>query len=72
MKTTCIPKKTKLVPTYPKLMQGESGVVVLFTKANTGVVVSSTHLSYKVGHFSSDWYTSGFKDYTGKVTLENS
>jgi hypothetical protein len=71
MKTTLTPKADILTPPYPKLMQGETGVVVLFTGKGCGFVLVGADI-YKVGHFSSDWYTSGFKEYTGKVTLENS
>jgi hypothetical protein len=71
MKITLNPKSDILTSPYPKLMQGETGVVVLFSSKGTGFVVSTPN-TYKVGYYSAEWYSAGFKDYTGKVTLENS
>jgi len=61
--------------TYPALKMFKSDhveVVVLFTEASKGVVVSSTNKSYyRVGEYSTDWVESKFSLYLGKVTLDN-
>lgn len=56
---------------YPKLMEcSDTGVVVLFTQAGCGTVVSHSFY-WGLGHFMDIWATSSFVDYNGKITLEN-
>ena len=57
---------------FPKLMKGSTGVVVLFHKPTSGVVVGESGSSYCVGHYSNTWGPDSFSDYDDAITLENS
>jgi hypothetical protein len=70
MKSTISKNNSDLLP-YPKLMEGTSGVIVLFWGTKKGVTVNSNAF-YSIGHFSYNWDMFCFKEYTGKVTMENS
>lgn len=70
--------KSKVVPNeansidFPKLMREAGGVVVLFSRQHSGVVVLDGKGNYGVGHFSGTWTMSAFSDYDNAITLENS
>jgi hypothetical protein len=69
VKTIVLAEKNRLKP-YPKLMQADSGLVVLFENPCCGmVVVAST--KYRVGHYSAGWASSSFIDFNNPITLEN-
>jgi hypothetical protein len=74
MKSTIKNHKTK--PTkikYPWLGQGkyDSGLVVFFLRAGSGVVVGSANASWNLGDDSNDWAMDAFEQFEGKITLEN-
>ena len=52
--------------TYPCLMKGRFGVIVLFTGYDCGVCLDNGNV-----HYSEDWDTEGFKPLEGSVTLSN-
>ncbi len=71
--------KTQEKP-FPKLMvlkQGLSddyknkGMVVLFTKNNTGTVIANPE-NYNIGEWQQCWSIELFTDYNEQVTLQNS
>ena len=58
---------------FPKLMESvNSSTVVLFTSPSYGTVVNSgTEGLYELGYISTNWEMSEFKDYEGRIILEN-
>jgi hypothetical protein len=46
-------------------------LIVLFYKKDCGIAVYSVKSHWPLGHYSEEWDMSEFKDYDGKVTLEN-
>jgi len=62
---------------YPLLKIDNEGLIILFTKEESGVVIRKetkpqpdTYQRY-VGEFSDSWNESLFEIFTGKITLEN-
>ena len=57
---------------FPKLMISERGDLVLFSKSEVGVVVGSlSEGGDKTGYYCDAWFMPTFKDFKGRVILEN-
>ena len=57
---------------YPCLMVGSYGLIVLFLKAEFGMVLQKgTHRHYESFEYRTDWNMDVFKPYTGSLTLSN-
>jgi hypothetical protein len=59
---------------YPKLMKykyGKDSFIVLFRDHGCGIVVNSSHPTYKVGDYDVDWIMEHFKDHDEEITLKN-
>ena len=56
---------------YPKLMQSDNGLMVLFTESSEGFVLYDGGSDYCIGYHSSTWHDDGFKDFDGTVELNN-
>lgn len=54
---------------YPKIMIATDGDVVLFHSPFRGVIISSPK-NHDVGYHSEDWCMESFKDFIGRVTIE--
>jgi len=65
-------KKPAFVKTYPYIGKSAStGLIVLFTGENTGMVVGNTG-QYELGHYDRNgWPEYNFFPFDGKVVLEN-
>ena len=60
-------------PSFPKLMIGTSGLIVLFHGYQTGTVVGeSVNADRKAGYYSDSWAMDQFEDFDGEVALSNS
>ena len=57
--------------TYPCLMVGELGGVVLFTSFEVGTLITKSSGTDVLGEHSEDWNMANFTHYTGTVTLSN-
>lgn len=57
--------------TYPCLMVGPKGSVVLFTELDVGSVVCAADGDISIGTHLNAWDTPRFTPYTGTVTLSN-
>lgn len=57
-------------PEYPKIMDGGRGVLVLFDKQKSGVVLRGDG-EYKIGYYSCMWEMKEFKPFNGTITLSN-
>ena len=55
---------------YPCLMQRADGLVVLFVKEDSGVVVAQNDI-YSLGHYSEVWAIGTFTLFKGKLVLSN-
>lgn len=70
MKTT-IKRSPKLILSYPRLMANDVNVV-LFSKKETGVVLSAGPGSqYPVGYTSNMWREEDFEDFKDELILSN-
>lgn len=58
-------------PEYPCLKKGSTGVVVLFTEPNKGLVLKSGSTTYKVGNYSDDWNEHSFTLYPNIILISN-
>ena len=56
---------------FPKLMIGARGVIVLMIKHGVGVVVCRNGSPHTVGEYADNWSMNTFEDYTGSVTITN-
>lgn len=56
-------------PKWPRLMQGEGGMIVLFTAPCCGTVIR--HPYHEAGEYLSEWPMPNFAPFTGSVTLSN-
>lgn len=57
---------------YPKLMATpHKNLIVWFTDGHTGTVLISDALARQPGHQYKNFHSTSFKDYPGKVVLEN-
>jgi hypothetical protein len=64
------PRKT--IINYPCLMIRErDGVVVLFTKLNTGTCVFTSNTSEVLGYHSTNWFMCEFVSLDGELVLSN-
>lgn len=71
--TECKSRKPPTAPQYPRLMECttlEGHFIVLFSRPNQGVVVSSQNPCHPVGTYGYGWATL-FEDFHGSVELEN-
>ena len=59
------------VASYPKLMIGVNGCIVLFEKSQHGTCIYKGLEGIGVGEYSHMWDMSCFHDFKGKVVLEN-
>ena len=55
---------------YPKLMRADDGLIVFFKCETDGYVVHAVG-NHNLGAWSSVWDPSAFKDFKGKVILQN-
>ena len=58
---------------FPKLMESDDSLLVLlFTSPSYGTVVNSGNESlYELGYIATDWDMLEFRDFEGKIILEN-
>ena len=56
---------------FPKLMKGSSGVVVLFSSPEKGIVIIGTKCDYIAGEYGYNFTMSNFKDFNEEITLKN-
>jgi len=71
MKIEVTIKKANALPTYPYLgIRKDVGLIVLFIKAETGVVIRGT-IHNNVGEYSNDWHETKFTPFEGTITLSN-
>lgn len=57
---------------YPCLLVGSYGLIVLFKKCECGTVLQNGSQSARaVGEYHTDWIMDAFKPYTGSLTLSN-
>lgn len=71
MKITVVHKKELNAISFPKLMSSRVGKqIVLFNESQKGTVLSSDCRQY--GYYSDCWNMDEFKDFEGRITLENS
>ena len=58
---------------FPKLMESDDSLLVLlFTKPSCGTIVNSgNECLYELGYHSNDWCMLEFRDFEGKIILEN-
>lgn len=64
--------REKSALSFPKLMEGECGSVVLFEKEQCGtMIVKGDNNRYEIGTHRTDWVMSWFIDFTGTITLSN-
>ena len=61
----------KKVRPYPKLMIGDSGIIVLFHSSFSGTVLhEGDDDGYRLGEYRNDFDYGGFKDFFGTIELE--
>lgn len=70
MKVEVIKEEKKTEREYPYLAKAMSGLVVLFSKPNTGTVLSPDS-AWNVGEYNKFWKESNFTPLEGKVILQN-
>ena len=68
MKST---KSGEYMHTYPSLMRGNKGLIILFTNPEVGVVMHAGDSAWRVGSYSDDWIMANFSYYNGTITLSN-
>lgn len=68
MKAVC---KEDIKPDWPKLMQGDSGIVVLMSSSRLGTVVYTPSDDWSLGYHSIHWNMAHFQPYTGTLELSN-
>ena len=57
---------------FPKLMKSSNtGIIVLFTDVDSGTTIFTGDDVWGVGHTSSNWNESHFKDFNEELTLKN-
>lgn len=56
---------------YPWIGVSDMGNIVLFSKENLGVLIYTKSIIYNIGYQTNDWDMSCFKEFTGKVVLQN-
>jgi len=66
-----IPEETPSLSAYPHLGEYASGLVVLFTNPNTGIVVyPGSYNIHPIGTYLDNWEME-YQLYQGKIILEN-
>ena len=55
---------------FPKLMIAEDGDVVFFIEDESGVLIHKESSRSGVGYHSNAWVMKFFKDFKGKITIE--
>ena len=71
MKSTKSDKPCEPTVTYPCLMIGKRGAVVLFSDVTTGMVIYKGNSSNCIGEYINYWPANNFIPYNGSVCLEN-
>lgn len=73
MKSTVDNKSSREFP-YPKMMirEDSGGLIVLFTSSGKGTVMKAGSTTHSIGWHTGDWVSDGWKDFSGRVILENS
>jgi hypothetical protein len=70
-----ITQKEKINPfIYPVLKRynhRDTDFIVLFVSKQTGVVVHTDNVSWKLGHYSDGWSEEKFEVFEGTITLSN-
>jgi hypothetical protein len=54
---------------YPVILEGNQGLLVLFTEPKTGVVIRATNF-WSLGSYSNDWGECSFSKWNGVITIE--
>lgn len=55
---------------FPKIMIGTNGTIVLFSEYGVGTVLN-TNKYHDTGYYFTDWQMDQFKDFDNQITLEN-
>jgi len=72
MKTEVIYNDEKQKNPFPKLMIAKTGAIVFFAKPKVGqCLLQDESGNNKIGEVFNGWNMSVFKDFDGKITLEN-
>jgi len=76
MKVNVKQEEEKVEYGFPILMEAErTGLIVLFTSENVGVVIDGGGSTWCVGEYSDKWlpcsYVTHWKKFTGTITLGN-
>lgn len=71
LKGSVVVANSKDVSKFPKLMQADNGIVVLFSSWECGVVVGNPCDGYKIGVDDTEWGMGQFTDFDGVVELSN-
>jgi len=72
MKVRVIENEEKEEMPYPKLMEGNSGTIVLMEARGCGTSLRlGKYSSIRLGEYSQDWAMDCFKDFEGKLELSN-
>jgi hypothetical protein len=64
--------KTQESKPFPKLMQADNGLIVLFTAKDVGTVIFEGNSTHKCGYVSHNWFDPDFRDFKGAITIQNS
>ena len=72
MKVSVIESKAKEETPYPKLMESDSGTIVLMYKREEGTLIKTGKIgSVELGEYHKDWNMLCFTDFEGKLELTN-
>jgi hypothetical protein len=63
--------ETKGSVNYPVLMEGPSGLIVLFQEARVGTVLEAGETGHKVAKVSLTWSMESFSLFPGSIKLKN-
>jgi len=63
--------KKEAVSEYPKVMQSETGRIVLFLRFGEGVVLYEKETAWGIGHYAKNWVMGDFKPMNTPVTIQN-
>lgn len=71
MKTKITEKGTKGI-SYPCLkIKNGTGIVILFTEEDTGIVLIKGEDEFEVGNYDTSWNEKSFENFEGKIELSN-
>ena len=72
MKVRVIENEERAKIPYPKLMEGNSGTIVLMEARGCGTLLRlGKYSSDKLGDYLQTWHMDCFKDFEGKLELSN-